>query len=352
MARPYRRRLDRLASAAGSFEERLRTFLADRYGAPHFLKPVLERQSDAFFTNADDEVLQRMWAKEHGLPRSATLDEILLAQVEHHRAEVFYSLDPVRQDATLLRRLPGCVRKRIAWHAAPHARSDWSGYDLIVNNFASLLEAYRRRGLTAAWFAPAVDPVMAEHAANKDRPIDVLFAGGFSRHHRRRTEVLEAVAALAPHVRVQFRLESSRLTRLAEQIPFGIILGRHRRPAAVREVARPAVYGLDLYRAIARARIVLNCAIDLAGDDRGNMRCFETMGCGALLLSDEGHYPEGMLPGRTMATWRTPEDAARFIIELLADEPRRARVAMEGTAMLSDTHSKERQWERFLQLGT
>ena len=351
IARPYRSRLDRLAAGASTFEARLSIFLADRYGAAHFLKPVLDRAPEAFFTNADDETLQRLWAREHGLARTTPPLDILLAQIEHHRAEVFYSLDPVHHDSTFLRRLPGCVRRRIAWQAAPHARSDWRGYDLIVNNFPSLLDDFRRRGLRAAWFAPAVDPVMAQYAANEDRPIDVLFAGGFSRHHLRRAEVLESVARLAPKARIEFHLEASRLTRLAERLPVGGLLARHRRPATVAAVARPAVYGLDLYRALSRARIVLNCAIDMAGEDRGNMRCFEAMGCGALLLSDEGRYPEGMLPDHTMVTWRSPDDACRRAMELLADEPRRQAVARAGTAMLSQAHSKERQWELFVRLS-
>jgi len=350
MSRPYRKRLDRIAAHASTFEVRLRTFLADRYGAAHFLKPVLDRAPSAFFTNADDETLQRLWAREHGLPRKTPLLEILLAQIEHHRADVFYSLDPVHHDSTFLRRLPGCVRRRIAWQAAPHAHSDWQGYDLIVNNFPSLLEQFRRRGLPVAWFAPAMDPVMRDFAPNDDRPVDVLFAGGFSRYHQRRSELLEAIAALAPGVRMQFHLEASRLTRLAEQLPMIVPLARNRRPPAIAAVARPAVYGLDLYRALSRARIVLNCAIDMAGEDRGNMRCFEAIGCGAMLLSDEGRYPEGMVADLTITTWRTPADAVRRVVELLADEPRRSAVAKAGTAILANEYSKERQWENFLRL--
>jgi hypothetical protein len=352
MARPYRTRLDHLAAGARTFEDRLRIFLSDRYGAAHFLKPVLDRAPEAFFTNSDDDVLQRLWARENGLPRSTSLSAILLAQIEHHRTEVFYSLDPVRHDSAFLRRLPGCVQRRIAWQAAPHGRSDWRGYDLIINNFPSLLEDFRRRGLRAAWFAPAVDPVMARYAANEDRPIDVLFAGGFSSHHRRRAELLEAVARLAPHTRIAFHLEASRLTRLAEMLPVGGLLARHRRPATIVAVARPAVYGLDLYQALSSARIVLNCAIDMAGDDRGNMRCFEAIGCGALLLSDEGRYPQGMVPDRTIVTWRSPEEACHRALEMLADESRRRAIAMAGTAMLGSEHSKERQWDIFVQLSS
>jgi hypothetical protein len=35
------------------------------------------------------------------------------------------------------------------------------------------------------------------------------------------------------------------------------------------------------------------------------MRCFEATGCGALLLSDEGNYPEGMGGRQTISTYES-----------------------------------------------
>src|ERR1700730_13344335 len=94
--RSYLRRLNQLASGAHGFDERRQIFLADRFGALHFLQPVLNGDPDAFFTNGDDEILQRQWARENGMRADTSLEDILLAQIEQHRAEVFYNLDPVR----------------------------------------------------------------------------------------------------------------------------------------------------------------------------------------------------------------------------------------------------------------
>src|SRR5262245_42085231 len=69
------------------------------------------------------------------------------------------------------------------------------------------------------------------------------------------------------------------------------------------------VFGLELFGARAREKSVLNGAIDMVGNERGNMRCFEAMGCGALLLSDEGKYPDGMVPERTLITYTSAADA-------------------------------------------
>ena len=192
---------------------------------------------------------------------------------------------------------------------------------------------------------------MVGYADAPERPVDVVFVGGYSRHHRRRAELLEAVAALQNEHLVRFHLDNSRLTRWAESIPGRLLpLARHRRPDVIRAVTQPPVFGLDLYRALANAKIVLNGAIDMAGQDRGNMRCFEAMGCGCLLLSDEGNYPAGMIAGVNLVTYSTPVAAVGMIRQLLRNDEPRSRIAKAGTQMVARDYSKARQWDRFVSL--
>ena len=110
----YRSRLAGLVAGGGGFEQQRAVFLNDRYGAAHILMPVLGGSPDAFFTNGDDESLQRAWARENGLAEDTSLADILLAQIENHRTDIFYNLDPFRYDASFVRRLPGHVKRKIA----------------------------------------------------------------------------------------------------------------------------------------------------------------------------------------------------------------------------------------------
>ena len=172
----YLARLNQLAAGAPSFDARRRIFLDDRFGALHFLKPVLDGDPEAFFTNGDDEILQRHWAREQGLAGKPTLEAILLAQIEHHRAEVFYNMDPVRYPSAFVRKLPGTVRQTLCWRAAPSGNADLTAYGAVLGNFPSILESWRSKGCRAELFFPAHDPVMDDYG-HGDRPIDVLFVG-------------------------------------------------------------------------------------------------------------------------------------------------------------------------------
>lgn len=347
----YVPRLRRLTHDCISFATQIDAFLYDRYGACHFLKPVLDRESTAFFTNGDDEQLQRLWAQEQGMPSKASLASILRAQIESHRTDVFYNLDPMRYQSDFVRSLPGCVKKAIAWRAAPSPGADFSAYDLVVCNFPSILESYRQRSWHAEFFSPAHDPEMDAYASNTERPIDVLFVGGYSRHHRQRAVILEAVASLQERLNIVFCLDRSRLTRLAESAPGYLLpLGRHRRPTNIRAVSHEPVFGRELYSMLSKAKIVLNGAVDMAGADRGNMRCFEAMGCGSLLLSDEGNYPEGMIAEYNLMTYSTPDSAIDLLRQLFNDDAQRGRMAVAGNAMIAEKYSKARQWKRFVSL--
>lgn len=344
----YRTRLRRLSPDARTYEDHRRAFLADRYSSSHILEPVFDGDENAFFTNGDDEAIQRAWAAEHGMAADATLEQILLAQIEDHRTEVFYNLDPMRYGSAFVARLPGCVRTKIAWRAAPSPGADFVAYDRVLCNYPSVIEQWRAQGWKPAYFSPSHDPAMDPFAANVDRPIDVLFVGTFSRHHKRRAAILEAVATLADRHRVVFALEPSRLTRLAESMPGRLLpLGAHRRPRSIRRVTEPPTFGLDYYRILSQSRIVLNGAIDMSGPDRGNMRCWEAMGCRAMMVSDAGNYPEGMRDGETMRLYDTAEQAVSLIRESLADPSTLDRIARAGHGMIRTVYSKQAQWAAF-----
>jgi spore maturation protein CgeB len=159
---------------------------------------------------------------------------------------------------------------------------------------------------------------------------------------------LEAVAKLAGEYSIVYHLDRSRLCRLAES-PLGQLLplARHRRPPAIQAITEAPKFGLDYYEVLANAKIVLNGAIDISGEDRGNMRCFEALGAGSLLLSDQGNYPEGMSDGQTIVTYRSPEHAVQQVRTLLDGVDERLAIAHAGHEMVSTSYSKEAQWKRF-----
>jgi hypothetical protein len=348
----YRPRLKALRRGLNSFQKLTDAFLDDRYGASHILLPVLNHDADAFFTNGDDEVAQCAWAAERGMRRSSSMTEILLAQIEEHRTEIFYNLDPVRYDSSFLRKMPGTVRRSIAWRAAPLAGADLSAYDCVGCNFPSIRQEFKRQGLKVFSLFPAHDPVLDCYATRTERPIDVLFVGGYSRHHMNRVTILDRIAEFRDIYRIVFALDRSKVTRFAESFIGNVGMSRFRRPRNVRAVSTEPVFGRQFYELLSRSKVVLNGAIDMAGDDRGNMRCWEALGGGCLLLSDVGNYPDGFVSQVTMVTYNGADDCANQAQSWLTNTLRLREVAISGNAMIRERYSKNLQWDRFQELAS
>lgn len=349
--RSYRPRLRQLTQGCQTFASAIKAFLNDRFGAAHFLQPILAQEQTAFFANGDDDFSQRLWARENGLKSKLPLEDILIAQIEHHRTEVFYNMDPMRFGDSFLSRLPGCVRRTVAWRAAPSEGGVFLKHDLIVNNFPGLLDEFRQQGARAEYFFPAHDPEMDAYASNSDRDIDILFVGSYSQYHKNRAKMLEALAALHTKYKVRMHLDRSRLTKLAET-PFGWVgpLRKHRRVRDIRKVSSDPVFGRALLEALGHSKIVINGAIDMSLNDRGNMRVWEAMGCGAALISDEGRYPEHLNAGKQFETYKNASDLLVKIDLLMDCLDRRSALSRAGYDAISYHYSKEKQWGAFVRL--
>jgi len=339
-------------SECASFDERKNLLLQDRYDATHILKPIYENDINFFFTVCDDSTLQMLWARENGLGSGTNLEDVLLAQIESFKPDVLYQLDPIRFPSSFVRRLPGCVKKVLAWRAAPIGSADLSAYDVVLSNFETLNARWRQKGLHTAWFSPSWDPEMASYAANENRPVDIFFTGSYARTtgHDERLAMLDAVAQLPDGYHTDLRLMARKWGRLTDRAFLRWIPVPIRLPVSLRAGTNEPVYGRKMYDMLARSKIVLNPATDIAGDIRGNMRCWEVLGCGACMLGSAGQYPEGFEPRVNFEIFTDADDLIQKTRYLLADEPRRAAIAKAGTEMLSRIWSKERQWDDFVSL--
>jgi len=331
-----------------SFAERSRMFINDGYGSAHLLLPVLRGESTAFFANGNDHYGQCLWARENGLSASASEQTILLAQIEAHRTEVFYNLDPVRYGSSFVKRLPGCVRRSLCWRAAPSSGADFAAYDLVLGNFAGILKKWRDQGCNTKYFSPAWDMEKEEICKVSSRAIDVAFVGSYSSLHRRRNQILDRIAKMHPEWNIVYCLTTSKRTRIANTLQ-GIfsILSEFKQSPDLQRVLRPPVYGRALHSMLRNAKIVLNAHGEIAGIERGNMRCFEATGCGALLVSDRGQYPKGFDAGRNYIDYATPDEAKQKISYILKNCDERHHIAASGMHLMRTHYSKSQQWIDF-----
>jgi len=100
------------------------------------------------------------------------------------------------------------------------------------------------------------------------------------------------------------------------------------------------VFGLEMFQLLRDARIVFHKAQDGTGECAGALRLFETTGVGSLLLvNDSPEIPDLFVPGTEIVTYRSVDECAALVEELLEDEPRRAAIAAAGQARTLRDHT-------------
>lgn len=207
----------------------------------------------------------------------------------------------------------------------------YQDYDLILTTAANIREEFLRRGCQCRLVQHAFDERIWRHLESAPPDREVIFFGSVSPHHRRRTAHLEGIAAL-----YSLDIYGEGYEDLPETSPL-----RKCRWGG-------NVFGLDMYRRMARYRISLHVPADFGMADAGAQRLFEIPGAGVLLLSWAQPGLERYFEiGREMDVFSSAAEAVANIRGYLQNEPWRAAVAEAGERRVQHDHhyrNRMREW--------
>lgn len=301
--------------------------------------------------------LQKMWAQTHHVHYSALalklpqrmlrlpvvgpwlsalpgLVEIAVAQVKATRPDVLYCQDLWFLPPQKLAELRPFVRLIVGQIASPLPPEAYlKGYDLILTSFPHFVPRLRAMGVAAEYFRIGFDTRVLELLGTVEKGIDASFVGGISRHHGKALPMLEYLARSTP---IEF---------------FGYGAGGLNRASHIVARHHGEVWGLDMYRALARSRVTLNRHINVAENNANNMRLYEATGVGALLITDlKDNLGELFEVGKEVVAYSSPEEAAEMIRYYIA-HPEEARViARAGQERTLKEHTYKNRMDELLPL--
>jgi spore maturation protein CgeB len=280
--------------------------------------------------------LQQAWAKAHQVPLSALalkvphrffrlplvgawlanlpgLLEVAVAQIKAARPDVLYCQDLSFFPGEVLRQLKPYVRLIVGQIASPLPPDSFvKGYDLILTSFPHFVERLRAKGVGSEYFRIGFDERVLSLLGPVTQDIDFSFVGGISRHHGGAIPLLEYLATHTPMRAFGYG---------ADNLPTS---------SPLRQRHGGEVWGLDMYRALARSRITLNRHINVAENNANNMRLFEATGVGAMLLTDrKDNLHELFEIGREVVAYSSKEEAAELVKHYL-DHPEEARLIAQA----------------------
>jgi spore maturation protein CgeB len=339
--------------ADATFEEQRQSLLGQVFGTSDFYS----RHLQALGNEAQDLIvnctsLQKTWAQEHRLRYSALalrlpqrllrlpligpwlsalpgLVEIAVAQIKAARPDVLYCQDLWFLPPQKLAELRPYVKLIVGQIASPLPPEAYlKGYDLILTSFPHFVPRLRAMGVVAEYFRIGFDTRVLELLGEVEQEIDASFVGGISRHHGKALPMLEYLARSTP---IEF---------------FGYGAGGLSRASPIVARHHGEVWGLDMYRALARSRVTLNRHINVAETNANNMRLYEATGVGALLITDrKDNLGELFEVGKEVVAYSSPEEAAEMIRYYIAHPEEARAIARAGQARTLRDHTYQRRME-------
>ena len=258
--------------------------------------------------------------------------DIAVNQIKATRPDVLYCQDLWFLPPQKLAELRPYVKLIVGQIASPLPPEAYlKGYDLILTSFPHFVPRLRAKGVASEYLRIGFDTRVLELLGEVKKDIDASFVGGISRHHGRALPMLEYLARSTP----------------IEFFGYGVAsLGRNS-PIVVRHHGE--VWGLDMYRALARSRVTLNRHINVAENYANNMRLFEATGVGTLLITDLKHNLGEMFEvGREVVAYSSSEEAAELIRYYIAHPDEASEIARAGQARTLRDHTYLRRMEELV----
>jgi len=333
--------------AAADYPTQLQTLLNACFGTSDFYS----RHLNALGCVAQDLVvncvpLQEVWARANNVPLSQLalkvphrlfrvpmlgkfladlpgLMDVAIAQIKASKPDVLYCQDLSFFPGEVLRELKQYVRLIVGQIACPlPPESFLKGYDLILTSFPHFVDRLRALGVGSEYFRIGFDDRVLSLLGQVEKDTDFSFVGGISRHHGSAIPLLEYLADQT-NIRV-----------------FGYGADSLPSSSPIRQRHGGEVWGLDMYRALARSRITLNRHINVAENNANNMRLYEATGVGAMLLTDrKDNLHELFDIGREVVAYSSKEEAAELVRYYLAHPEEMARIAQAGQARTLREHT-------------
>lgn len=264
-----------------------------------------------------------------GLPG---LVEIAVAQIQASRPDVLYCQDLSFFPPDVLAKLRPYVKLIVGQIACPLPPDAFlKGYDLILTSFPHFVPRLRALGVASEYFRIGFDTRVLEKLGDVAKDVDASFVGGISRHHGKAVPVLEYLARNTP---MQF---------------FGYGADSLDADSPIRQRHHGEVWGLDMYRALARSKVTLNRHINVAENNANNMRLYEATGVGSLLITDrKDNLGEIFEVGKEVVAYSSQEEAAELIRYYLDHPEEAAAIARAGQARTLREHTYRHRMEELV----
>lgn len=309
-----------------TFDEQITALVKDGFVGSHLFAPYMHQQGyESQLVIANCPQAQMQWLRQNGISDISEHEgiiEIARQQVEVFKPDILYLTDPIRFDSHFIRNLSYKPSLVFGWRAASIPSSiDWTEFDVMLSSHTALRQRALELGVKSTeYFMPGFPEFIADAIKHESQQWDVGFLGQLTPEHIKRLNCLTDVAKASLGVKREF----STAYFIATNQPDLLTAGVHMYNQGPR-------WGIEMYRTLKRIKIGLNIHIDIANNETGNMRMFETTGIGSFLLTDDAeNIRDYFEPGVEVETFKDSQELLEKIYYYLDHPEEREAIARRG----------------------
>lgn len=365
-------------TASLSYAEQHAHLMSQAFGwSDYFALHLNTLGNDAFELVANAKPMQRRWADENGFAGSD--EEIVFEQIKKLKPDVVFFQDTVtfgKDFITKVKTEIPSVRLALGWCCTIYSDEHievFREYDSMLVCSEHFAADFRRRGLPVHQmhhaFEPSLLPRIQENNPYPEN--DFTFIGSLipgSEFHTLRQELIEHLirsnigleifanlTVISPadlflrrsaYV-VNVILKSMGLKELAHRLPMvnkAYTLKEMPRNlkniSEIQRIAKPPLYGIEMFKALSKSRIGFNVHSEAAGDYAANVRIFEVTGVGSCLLTDwKKNMHELFEEDKEVVLFKTIDECKEKLRWLLDHPAGRNDIAVRGQQRVLRDHT-------------
>jgi spore maturation protein CgeB len=361
-----------------NYDEQMAHLMSKAYSwADFYARHLRELGHEAYEIVANATPLQNAWSKEH-VSSSSSADTVL-EQLKYLKPDVIMFQDSYNFNGEWIRELRKTVpsiKLTFGFGCSPFNNlhiEQFRAFDFMIVCSPRFSIDFQKSGLKVYTILHAFeDSLLAEIEINNSYPeTDFSFLGSFipgSEGHVLRQQVVEQLIKSNVNLDIYahilkidpldlfFRrsafitaqvMKGLKLDSLAKSIPgikkayFLSELPRNpRNISAISRIAKPPVYGLEMFKAISRSKIGFNMHGAAAGDYAANVRLFEITGVGSCMITDmKKNLNEIFEIDKEVVAFTSGDECVEKIKWLLDHPKERKEIALAGQKRVLKDHT-------------
>ena len=337
--------------------------------------------NDTYEIIANAEPLQSAWANEHGV--SSRGETLLLEQLKFYKPDVIFFQDSLSFNYSFIRdikRNVPSVKKIVGWCCSPFTKQQLENFklfDFVCACSPKFVDVLKNVGVKTYRLNHAFEPSLLPRVQKEnDYPeSDFIFIGSFignTDFHNERIKLIESLINKNINLSLYTNLpndnslyifgqkvgylfynflKSVGLNNLALSLPLIKKVARlTETPRRInfsdefKQAANPTpLYGIEMFKALARSKIGFNSHGGIAGDYAANVRLFEVTGVGSCLLTDhKKNMTDFFEPDKEVVTYRSSEECIEKVNWLLSHPNELKEIAIAGQKRTLRDHTFEK----------